>query len=200
MIRMNNKVTTEHIALLVINIGLLAVFGTIFCLRKNFEFIIYVGVIAVCLIVIATTFFKVAYSTFTLLCLTIWAFMHMAGGGIYINGVRLYEIILLPLSQTYPILRYDQLVHTFGFAAATLTMFDVLRPLLKENLQGWVALSIVVVMAGLGVGALNEIIEALVAAAVPSAGVGGYVNTALDLISDLLGALLAMLYIKLRYL
>jgi len=97
-------------------------------------------------------------------------------------------------------LRYDQLVHTFGFAAATLTMFDVLRPLLKENLQGWVALSIVVVMAGLGVGALNEIIEALVAAAVPSAGVGGYVNTALDLIADLVGALLAMLYIKLRYL
>jgi uncharacterized membrane protein YjdF len=124
----------------------------------------------------------------------------MAGGGVYINGVRLYDIILIPLSTTYPILRYDQVVHIFGFAAATLMMFDLLRPLLKENLQGYVALSVVVIMAGLGVGAFNEIVEALVAATVPQSGVGGYVNTALDLISDLIGAILAMAFIKWQYL
>ncbi|MGD0078922.1 MAG: hypothetical protein ABSB91_09915, partial [Sedimentisphaerales bacterium] len=64
----------------------------------------------------------------------------------------------------------------------------------------FIALSVVVMMAGLGVGAFNEIVEALVAAIVPQAGVGGYVNTALDLISDLIGAILAMAFIKLRYL
>jgi hypothetical protein len=58
----------------------------------------------------------------------------------------------------------------------------------------------VVIMAGLGVGAFNEIVEALVAATIPQAGVGGYVNTALDLIADLLGAVLAMAFIKWRYL
>jgi uncharacterized membrane protein YjdF len=126
--------------------------------------------------------------------------MHLAGGSVYINGTLLYEIILIPLSQKYPILRYDQLVHTWGFAVATLTMFDLLRPLLKENLQHFVALSIVVIMAGLGVGAFNEIVEAIVAGIVPESGVGDYVNTALDLIADLLGALLAMAFIKLRYL
>jgi putative membrane protein len=199
-IQMANKMRPIYIILLIINAGLAAVFGTIFLLNRNYEFIIYVGVIILCLILIGVTFFKAAYSTTTLLGLTIWSLMHMTGGGVYINNVRLYDIILIPLSQTYPILRYDQLVHLFGFAAATLMMFDLLRPLLKENLQHFVALSIVVTMAGLGVGAFNEIVEALVAASLPQSGVGGYVNTALDLISDFLGAILAMVFIKWRYL
>jgi hypothetical protein len=197
---MAGKIKTSHIVLLIINISLLLAFGTVFLLRKNFEFVIYVGVVAVCLALITLTFWRVAYSIATLWGLTIWSIMHMAGGGIYLNSVRLYDIIIIPLSQTYPILRYDQVVHTFGFAAATLTMFDLLRPLLKENFDRFVALSVVVIMAGLGVGALNEIAEALVAAIIPASGVGGYVNTALDLISDLLGAILAMLFIKWRYL
>jgi hypothetical protein len=197
---MSNKIRPGHIVLLVINIALLLAFGTSFLLKRNYEFIIYVGVIIICLALIVVSFFKITYSYATLVGLTIWSLMHMAGGGVYINGVRLYDIILIPLSQTYPILRYDQVVHIFGFAVATLMMFDLLRPLLKENLQHFIALSVVVMMAGLGVGAFNEIVEALVAAIVPQAGVGGYVNTALDLISDLVGAILAMAFIKLRYL
>jgi hypothetical protein len=55
-------------------------------------------------------------------------------------------------------------------------------------------------MVGLGVGAFNEIVEALVSAIVPSSGVGGYVNTSLDLIADLIGAILAFVFIKWRYL
>jgi uncharacterized membrane protein YjdF len=197
---MNGKIRPGHIVLLIINIALLIAFGTSFLLKRNYEFIIYVGVIVVCLALIVVSFFKITYSYATLTGLTIWSMMHMAGGGIYINGVRLYDIILIPLSQTYPILRYDQVVHIFGFAVATLMMFDLLRPLLKENLQHFIALSVVVMMAGLGVGAFNEIVEALVAAIVPQAGVGGYVNTALDLIADLIGAILAMVFIKWRYL
>jgi uncharacterized membrane protein YjdF len=197
---MNNRIRPAHIVLLIINIGLLAVFGTVFLLRRNYEFVIYVGVIVVCLALICLTIFRVWYSTLTLLGLTIWSLMHMAGGGVYINGVRLYDIILIPLSTTYPILRYDQVVHIFGFAAATLMMFDLLRPLLKENPRRFIALSVVVIMAGLGVGAFNEIVEALVAAVIPQSGVGGYVNTSLDLISDLIGAALAMAFIKWQYL
>ncbi len=199
---MNSKIRPVHIILLIINIALLVAFGTAFTLRKNYEFIIYVGVIIVCLAVIAVTFFKVRYSIPTLIGLTIWSAMHLSGGTFHINGTLLYELILIPLSQKYPILRYDQLVHTWGFAVATLTMFDVLRPLLIPTKSGqhYIALSIVVIMAGLGVGAFNEIVEALVAATVPESGVGDYVNTALDLIADLLGAILAIAFINLRYL
>ncbi len=192
---MTGKIKFGHIALLIINAAMLIAFSSAFLLRKNYEFIIYVGVIIVCLAVIATTFFKVRYSFATLIGLTAWSAMHLSGGSFHINGTLLYEIIIITLSHKYPILRYDQLVHIWGFAVATLTMFDLLRPLLKENLQGYIALSIVVIMAGLGVGAFNEIVEAIVAAIVPESGVGDYVNTALDLIADLIGAVLSMLYI-----
>lgn len=186
--------------MLIINIALLIAFGTVLLVKKNYEFVIYAGVIVVCLAFICVSFSKVWYSVVTLVGLTIWSLLHMAGGGVYINGVRLYNIILFPLSGKYPILRYDQVVHIFGFAAATLVMFDLLRPLLKENLRGYVSLSIVVVMAGLGVGGFNEIVEAVVAATVPQSGVGGYINTALDLIADLIGAVLAVAFINWRHL
>jgi putative membrane protein len=53
-------------------------------------------------------------------------------------------------------------------------------------------------MAGLGVGAVNEIVEYIATLVVPETGVGGYDNTLLDLISDLIGALIALLVIRCR--
>lgn len=61
-------------------------------------------------------------------------------------------------------------------------------------------MGIVLVMAGLGIGALNEILEFVVSICVPGSGVGGYINTSLDLCADLIGAILALLYIRIRYL
>ncbi|MBI4831526.1 MAG: DUF2238 domain-containing protein [Candidatus Lindowbacteria bacterium] len=130
--------------------------------------------------------------------LTLWALLHMSGGGLYIGGVKLYEIILVPISNEYEIFRYDQFVHIVGFGVATLVMYHLVRPLLKPDVNSSAALSIVVVMAGLGVGALNEIIEFTATVLVPETGVGGYVNTSLDLVSDLLGAILALVVIKMR--
>ena len=104
--------------------------------------------------------------------------------------------MLIPVSQEYGIFRFDQLVHIIGFGVATLLMHHLLKPLLRPEVKRWTALSIVVVMAGLGVGALNEIVEFLAVVAVPETGVGGYTNTALDLVSDLIGALLALIYIR----
>ncbi len=42
---------------------------------------------------------------------------------------------------------------------------------------------------------LNEIIEFITTVIVPESGVGGYENTSLDLVSNLLGAIVAMMYI-----
>ena len=97
-----------------------------------------------------------------------------------------------------PIFRYDQLVHIVGFGVATLVMHLLLKPHLRPGPTRWTALSIVIVMAGLGVGALNEIVEFAAVVLVPETGVGGYINTSLDLVADLIGALLALLYIRVR--
>jgi len=181
-----------QLSILAVNLAALAVFAVLFFVRSNYEFVIYIGVIVFFLILIAATSHRVYYPNALLWALTAWAIMHMAGGAVYINKVRLYEIILVPLSQSIPVFRYDQLVHIVGFATATVTMFYVLKPLLRADMERFAALSIIIVAAGLGIGALNEIVEFITGMIVPESGVGGYLNTSLDLVSDLIGAVLAM--------
>jgi len=183
-----------------VNACALAGFTILFASRKNYEFLLYIGVIIFFLGLIVGTNKKVDYPNGVLWGLTAWALLHMSGGGLYIGEVKLYEIILIPISEKYSIFRFDQFVHIVGFGVATLVMYYLLKPLLKPGLDRWVALSIVVAMAGLGVGALNEIVEFAATVLVPETGVGGYINTSLDLVSDLVGAALAIAIIRIRQL
>ncbi len=190
----------KHLFLLGLLLVSIVLFSINFVLRQNYEFIIYIGVIIVSMVIIALSYRQVPYTDACLVGLTVWAILHMAGGALFVNGQRLYDIILIPLSQSYPILRYDQAVHIWGFGASTITMYCLLIPLLNENIKGYIGLSIVVIMAGLGVGALNEILEFIVDRTLTDSGVGGYINSSLDLVADFIGAILAMIYIRLRYL
>jgi len=168
--------------------------------RKNYEFVMYVGVIVFFFILIIITNRKVVYSNTVLWGLTLWGILHMMGGGLLINrgSMRLYELMIVSLSNNYPVFRYDQFVHIIGFFVATLLMFVLLKPLLKKDLNKWTSVSIVIIMAGLGVGALNEIVEFAATVVVPETGVGGFLNTSLDLVADLIGAILAMFYIRFK--
>ncbi len=188
----------EHIILGVINAGYLAVFGWRFICLRNFEFVIYVGVVLAALVWIGLTLKRVDYSSSTLIGLTLWGLMHMAGGGVFIGDGRLYDVMLIPLSTSLPILRYDQVVHAWGFGVCSLLCYDLLRPQLSNLDRIPFSLGLVLVMAGLGFGAFNEILEFIVMCAVPKAGVGGYMNTSLDLCSNMIGALLALVWIRMR--
>ena len=115
-------------SILAVNLVALSVFAVLFFIRSNYEFVIYIGVIVFFLILIAATNHRVYYPNALLWALTAWAIMHMAGGALYINKARLYDIILVPLSKDIPVFRYDQLVHIVGFGTATVTMFYVLKP------------------------------------------------------------------------
>ena len=194
---MQIKVRKGQLPILIFNLCILAGFFVHFFSRKNYEFVLYIGTIAFFLAVFIAANSKVYFPNVLLWGLTLWALMHLSGGAVYIRQTRLYEIILIPLSETYPVLRYDQLVHIIGFGAATVTMFYVLKPLLRPDIKTWTALSIIVISAGLGIGALNEIVECIATAIMPDTGVGGYLNTALDLIADLIGAIIAMVIIRL---
>jgi uncharacterized membrane protein YjdF len=185
-----------QLPIVIVNVLALLFFAALFASKKNYEFLLYIGVIIFFLVVILASNKRVAYPNGTLWGLTIWAFLHMSGGGLYFRGTKLYEIILIPISESYNIFRYDQFVHIVGFGVATLVMYHLVEPLLKPELKGWTALSIVVIMAGLGVGALNEIVEFTATVLVPETGVGGYTNTSLDLVSDLIGAIGAMIIIR----
>lgn len=188
-----------QLPILIFNIVYLLIATFFFLSKENYEFILYIGVIVLLFVLILATNKKVNYPNFVLWGLTLWGMMHMAGGGLKLpNGEVLYALILIPISKSYGIFRYDQLVHIFGFGIATLIMYILLKPLLRKDIKKFTALSIIIVMAGFGVGALNEMIEFLATVFTPQTGVGGYINTSLDLVADLIGAVLALILIRVK--
>lgn len=184
--------------ILITNLLALLGFTLYFASRANYEFLIYVGVILFFLAVILATNRRVEYPNSLLWGLTLWALLHMSGGSVCMHGKLLYEIILIPISAEYGVFRFDQFVHIVGFGVATLAVYHLLKPLLKPDVTKWTSLSIVVVMAGLGVGALNEIVEFTATILCPETGVGGYLNTSLDLVADFIGAVLALVFIRIH--
>ncbi len=153
--------------------------------------------------------------------LAIWGLLHMAGGNVTVGGTKLYDTTLIPLvGPPYGVLGYDHVVHFFGFAVATCVCFDLLRGNLAdtglfaergndsaEGLGGGTGdgrqgqplnatLCVLVVLMGLGVGTVNELLEFAAVITMPETGVGGYENTLLDMVFNLLGAIAAILYLR----
>jgi hypothetical protein len=119
--------------------------------------------------------------------LSVWGFAHMAGGLLVVDGRVLYRLQLIPV-----LLRYDQVVHAFGFGFATLACHAVLsRPPGVHPVP-----TVLVALCGMGVGAVNEMLEFLITRVQPDSNVGGFVNTGWDLVFNALGCGVAALWIK----
>jgi putative membrane protein len=117
----------------------------------------------------------------------------MAGGGVPVGDGVLYGLVVVPLggSGELVFLKYDQLVHAYGFGVTAW----VLRHLLLRHFpatRGTWTLAVYPVLASMGLGSLNEMIEFSSTLAAEETGVGGYVNNALDLVFNAAGAVIAV--------
>ena len=189
--------TKRELPVLIVNLLNVSIFTIVALGRSNVEFLLYVGVILVVMAWILIKQRSVQFDLAILWGLTIWGMMHLAGGNLSVSGDSLYSLELLPLMPRLNILRYDQMVHTFGFGVATLVCYHLLKPYLRTGIHRMRTLLMLVALMGCGIGAINEIIEFLVVQIVPETGVGGYENTMLDLIFNLLGGILAIVWIAL---
>jgi uncharacterized membrane protein YjdF len=186
--------------ILIINVILIIFFSFLALKNLNYEFIIYIGVIIFFFFLILLTNKKSNIDNFCLWGLTLWAFLHMAGGFVPIRGGRLYEFIFIKLFTIGDVtfFRYDHFVHLIGFGVATIICYKLVEPYLGKKIN-WKVLLPLIVLMGMGLGALNEIIEFVVIALVPGAGVGGYYNTMMDMVSNTLGAIIAAVIINFKY-
>jgi len=183
----------SQIPVFIFTLVAVALFTANFLVNQNYEFMVYIAVIVAIGALIYFTNDRVKYPNFILWGLSLWALIHMSGGAVYVGETRLYEVVLIPIWEEVQFFRYDHFAHMFGFGVTTLVMFHILKPHLKK-LTHWTAVSIVVVMAGLGAGAFYELIEFGTTLVVEEQGVGGYVNNMMDLFSNFVGAVLAMIY------
>lgn len=169
-----------------------------YTIQRNPEFLIYTATLIVLIGLLAWADRSLHFMRPAKWGFLAWMIMHMAGGSVYIGETRLYDLILIPIvGPPYDILKYDQFVHFFCYVVMTGFMFTVLKTITRPN-PNRLMFSLILVLASSSVGALNEIIEFSAVVFYGSPGVGGYHNTCLDLIGNLLGALFstALLYRK----
>jgi uncharacterized membrane protein YjdF len=169
--------------------GALVVFFAAAILRGNNEFLFY----GVTLLLILTGLFfldrRFDFSPITRWAFNLWMLLHLAGGMMEWSGVRLYDVVLIPLvGEPYQILKYDQLVHIYCYLVVSALVYEVLRHLVQGATR--FDMLLITLLAAMGVGALNEVIEFAAVVLVGSTGVGGYTNTLLDLVANFTGALM----------
>lgn len=175
----------------------------------NAEFIFYLVVMAILIGAVLLVHWRVRLPTPLLWCLAVWGGLHMAGGLVTvseswpIHGENrvLYSWWVIPNAQGGGWLKFDHLVHAFGFGVTTWLCWVGLCAAVRRtggvDPRPTLGLLTLCVAAATGFGALNEIIE-FAATRITQTNVGGYVNTGLDLISNLAGALMAAAIIALR--
>ncbi len=193
------KLKNGEWVLVIFNLIYIAAFSIYYLSIGNLEFLIYVGVMIFFFTLIFSTLRKTNFDYLILWGLSIWGFLHMAGGGIRIGDGVLYSVILIPLinSGEFVLFKFDQFVHAFGFGVATLVGWHLLKPYLKKDINCKV-IYFLIILIGMGFGALNEIVEFIAVIVLPETGVGGYYNTSLDLVFNTLGATIAVGIIHLR--
>jgi hypothetical protein len=152
----------------------------------------YVTVVLVCTAVVAMVDRSVGFSDAAIWLLVLTGTLHLAGGllpDLTGDGV-LYDTWLVS-----GVLRYDQVVHMIGSAAATVGSWQLIGSWLDLSRTPVRTQAYVAAIAGLGKGALNEVIEFLIAVRLPAAHVGGYENTGWDLVFDVAGCVAAAVFL-----
>lgn len=171
----------------------------------NREFLFYIITMLVLISAVLLIHRRMPLYSAQLWALSIWGLAHMAGGLLPIprgwpidagQGV-LYSLWLIP-----DLLKYDQLVHAYGFAVTTwLCWHGLHRHLLdRDSKEVFPSVGLLTLAAagGMGFGALNEVIEFIAVLTIPNTNVGGYINTGWDLIFNLIGCLIAAVMIRWR--
>ena len=174
-----------------VSITLLILFGFLIkaFIAGNFEFVGYwIFLVSMFLVVIKLSD-KFKIPTWTISLFAIWSVLHMAGGLLKINGLRLYDFIFFNLlGDPFFILKYDQVLHTFCYFVISILIYFILKNYVKKNEAALITFTI---LSALGVGLLNEVLEFGMVVFLDAAdAVGGYYNTALDLLFNLIGAII----------
>jgi len=199
------KVQVPRSIILVVTTYLVAAISASITLQ-NWEFLkVYIPFFFLAVLVLTYMHQRVRFSDTILWCLTLWGALHFAGGLIQLPNDWPYDgeqKVLYSLWLVENTLKYDQAVHAFGFGSTTWLAWEALRSSIQHRLgrklypsMGMIFLC---VFTGMGLGALNEIVEFIAVLNVEDTNVGGYLNTSWDLVANCFGCLWAGILILWR--
>lgn len=175
--------------------ALSATLGLWSLLAANHEFLIYAIIALVLVTLIHAGDRKFGFSSAVLWGFNLWLLLHILGGLWPVGDSVLYSLVLIDIvGEPYSILKYDQVVHTYCYFVIAFLLWRVVAAASPN--ASTPLLAAITVMAASGVGGLNEIVEFAATVLVPDTNVGGYENTAIDLVANLLGACLAVPFFR----
>ncbi len=173
---------------------------------QNYEFLLYLLVMTAIIIAVLGVHRRAGLSENLLWGFGLWGLFHMVGGLCSIpdswhtadtTGV-VYNWRIIP-----GYLKYDQLVHGYGSGLTTWLCWQALAARTKSNDGSPIAPTLgmlsLCATAGMGFGALNEVIEFFASILIPTTNVGDYENTGWDLVANLVGATIAVLCIRSKW-
>lgn len=155
---------------------------------------VYAAVVAVGIVGATMLHLHVGLSRLTIWGLVIFGISHVAGGMVPVGGGTLYQWWLVD-----DLVRYDNLQHAWGFGFVGRATWEALRARLAPLDDDLPTVALwVVVLGATAFGGVNEIIEYGLTLTLAATNVGGYDNTARDLVANLAGGLLVGAYTRQR--
>ncbi len=159
---------------------------------RNYEFIFYIFITTILVVITYLSYKHIRLSYHIIFGLAILGSLHILGGSLHIGQTRLYDFWLIK-----GIFRYDHLVHSFAMFISTFVAYNILGPRLDFKIERhpFFFFALLVLIA-LGIGAVNEILELFAVVFLGAAnGVGDYMNNALDLLFNLIGSIIASIFV-----
>ena len=161
-------------------------------IRNNYEFMFYIIFVSLLIVFVSVLYKKLHLPFYVLVFLSILGVLHFIGGNVYLGGIRTYDRVFFG-----DIIRYDNILHWWGTLIFTFVGYNLLRPHLDMRVKhNPFLLSAILILIALGFGVFNEIVELLGVVFFQGAeGVGGYMNNALDLVYNAIGAIMGSILI-----
>jgi len=126
----------------------------------------------------------VHFSRWVLWGLVVWLLGHLIGGLWVLDGDVMYGHWIIE-----PVVRFDNVVHAWGFGVAGVATLEAMRTSLGTPSR--VVIFVIVWFGGMATGALNEVLEWLGTKLQENTNVGGFENAMRDLASNAIGAAVA---------
>ena len=202
MTELEPKINTISKPLIAFVVLYMLVFSGLALKQGNTEFLMYAVVMVIFITIVYLLHRSIRFTPFALWLLAIWGILHMAGGTVPVDpsltdayraatdeSSRPTSAVLYSMRIHPNLPKYDQIVHTFGFFSATIACFQGLLALLHAPRS--IPTAITAALMGIGLGAINEVIEFIAVLTMPETNVGGYTNTAWDLVANTIGAVTA---------
>lgn len=191
----------RHPLLAAANASYLAAAGVGIFITRNLEFAFYLATLLVLIAVVLVVHHRSGLSEGVLWAFTLWGAAHMTGGLLPVPAGWAYHGDTPVMYSAWILpgwLKYDHVVHAWGFGACTVLCWQALASLLsagdtagRAQMTPSGGAALLCALAACGLGAANEMVEFVATVTMPSTNVGGYVNTALDLCANAVGAAVA---------